>query len=39
MRMMHFGEKPFSPEISNRFFKESIEVMKACEPVYKAASK
>ena len=39
MRTMHFGEKSFSPELSNRFFKESIEFIKTCEPVYKAASK
>jgi hypothetical protein len=39
MRTMHFGEKAFNPDISNQFFRESIEVIKACEPVYKDSSK
>lgn len=38
MRTMHFGEQPFSHEISKQFFMESIEVIKTCEPVYRAAS-
>jgi hypothetical protein len=39
MRTMHFGEESFNPELSNQFFRESIEVIKTCEPVYKSGSK
>lgn len=35
IRTMHFGEKAFSSEISNQFFRESIDVIKTCEPLYK----
>lgn len=35
IRTMNFGEKAFSPDLSNQFFKESIEIIKTCEPVYK----
>jgi hypothetical protein len=38
MRTMHFADGNFSPDAPNRFFAESLDVIKTCEPVYKAAS-
>jgi hypothetical protein len=36
IRMKYFGEKDFSAQESGIFFKESINAMKNCEPLYKA---
>lgn len=39
MRTLNFGNETFDPEVSRRFFVESIDIIKTCEPVYRAAPK
>ena len=39
MRTLNFGKESFDPELSQQFFRESIEVIKTCELVYRAALK
>ncbi|MGI0023755.1 MAG: hypothetical protein ACREA4_01260 [Nitrososphaera sp.] len=38
LRMTYLGKKDFSTEMSRMFFKESIDAIKSCEPLYKVAS-
>lgn len=38
IRTMHFGQDKFSDELALSFFRESIGVIKSCEPLYRAAS-
>jgi len=38
IRMKYFAHDDFGPDTSEVFFKETINVMKSCEPLYKSVS-
>lgn len=38
IRMKYFAEQDVSPDAYHEFFKESMDAIKSCEPLYKTAS-
>ncbi|HEV8387372.1 MAG TPA: hypothetical protein VGQ03_07100 [Nitrososphaera sp.] len=38
IRMKYFAEQDVSPEAYRQFFRESVDAIKSCEPLYKTAS-
>lgn len=38
IRMKYFAEQDVSPEAYQQFFRESVDAIKSCEPIYKTAS-